>query len=185
MSTEVWRGVPGYPHYEVSSLGNVRSYKRRGRGGGVNETPKLLKPHPHNSGYLSHNLINERGEVKTVLIHALVLAAFEGPRPVGMITRHLDGNPHNNTRDNLRWGTYKENTEDSIAHGTSALAQGRLEKKLSDDDAVDIYRRAQAGESPREIHEDYPHVTLRLVRYVIAGAKRKKATKAYRAQVAS
>lgn len=52
------------------------------------------------------------------MLHLLVAAAFIGPRPPGKIVRHLDGNRKNPRWGNLAYGTYAENTQDAIAHGT-------------------------------------------------------------------
>lgn len=54
-------------------------------------------------------------EAKT--IHGLVLAAFDGPRPDDLETRHLDGNPTNNRLSNLIYGTGTENQLDRVRHG--------------------------------------------------------------------
>lgn len=47
----------------------------------------------------------------------LVGEAFLGPRPDGLETRHLDGNPANNSARNLRYGTKSENAQDRVRHG--------------------------------------------------------------------
>ena len=61
------------------------------------------------------------GRLKTV--HSLVLLAFVGDRPDGMIhTRHLDDDPSNNVLANLRYGTPKENAADRQTN--SPLAPG-------------------------------------------------------------
>jgi hypothetical protein len=75
-----------------------------------------LKPVPQSSGHLTVTL-HQDGQGKLVKIHLLVLEAFIGPRPVNMITRHLNGDPADNRLSNLIYGTYKENLEDDITHG--------------------------------------------------------------------
>lgn len=51
-------------------------------------------------------------------LHRLVLIAFAGPPPAGCEVLHIDGNPGNNNRNNLRWGTRSENVRDRVRHGT-------------------------------------------------------------------
>ena len=55
-------------------------------------------------------------------MHMLVLLAFSGPRNDGLQTRHMDGNPANNTLSNLRYGTAKQNIQDQLVHGTHSTA---------------------------------------------------------------
>jgi hypothetical protein len=59
---------------------------------------------------------------RTVFVHQAVAAAFLGARPDGLVVRHLDGNPSNNSLMNLRYGTSAENAYDRIAHGRHAQA---------------------------------------------------------------
>lgn len=101
--TEIWKPCPGYPGYEVSDLGNVRSPKQ------------ILVSVVGSHGYLQTQL--RRGNVRTV--HSLVLEAHVGPCPQGMESRHLDGNKLNCRLDNLCWGTPKQNGKDKIRHGTA------------------------------------------------------------------
>lgn len=52
------------------------------------------------------------------MVHLLILEAFQGPRPEGTVTRHLDGDKTNNRLSNLRRGTPAENSQDAMRHGT-------------------------------------------------------------------
>lgn len=51
-------------------------------------------------------------------MHVLVAAAWLGPRPDGLVIRHLDGNSRNNDVRNLAYGTPAENVRDTVRHGT-------------------------------------------------------------------
>lgn len=104
-----WLSVVGFPHYEVSDEGQIRSVPRyRVRGG-------LLRLNTSNS-YPSVYLYNDTGK-HTVKVHVAVTRAFLGPKPEGMETRHLDGNKTNNSLSNLVYGTSAQNREDTVAHG--------------------------------------------------------------------
>lgn len=108
-----WRPVEGFPHYEVSSEGDVRSSAR----GGL----KVLRARINPDGYPSYNLSRD-GQVTTFRLHQLMAAAFLGPRPSGQEVRHLDGDPLNRALSNLQWGTKSENALDQVRHGTHANA---------------------------------------------------------------
>ncbi len=117
MTDERWLPIDGELGYEVSDHGRVRSYAKPGRGIGLYEKPKILKPSsdgPSVKKYLKVAL--RRGNHRKV--HHLVLEAFVGPRPPNTECRHLDGNPKNNKLDNLCWGNKDDQTADKIRNGT-------------------------------------------------------------------
>lgn len=114
MTAEEWRDIPGFPSYEVSSAGRVRSY-RPWRGLPV---PRELRPAASGVGYLTLNLVSPERPNVTAYVHHLVALAFHGPRPQGLEIRHLDGNRLNNDADNLAYGTASENQKDRVRHGT-------------------------------------------------------------------
>lgn len=120
MTSEEWRPVLGWPGYEVSSKGRVRSVARtviRSDGLPHRVKERVLKPARHPDGYMKVGLSN-RGRKLTRPIHVLVATAFHGPCPDGMECRHLDGDAANNTATNLKWGTRSQNQMDRVQHGT-------------------------------------------------------------------
>lgn len=50
-------------------------------------------------------------------VHRLVLEAFVGPCPDGMVACHWDDNPENNHLNNLRWDTESSNQRDKVRNG--------------------------------------------------------------------
>ena len=62
-------------------------------------------------------VLSKKGRKKEERVHRLVLEAFVGPLPDGMVTRHLDGNPLNNHISNLQYGSQSENGLDTVRHG--------------------------------------------------------------------
>lgn len=106
--TETWRPVPGFPGYQVSSLGTIYSNRQGGR---------ELRP-ARNAGGYPHVSLRRDGERHHRYVHQLVAEVFIGPRPVGMEVRHLDGDRLNNSADNLQYGTAAENAQDRVRHGT-------------------------------------------------------------------
>lgn len=79
--TERWRQVDGWPGYEVSDLGRVRSWHAwRGQ-----PVPRLLNPSRASYGtrYFEVSMYRE-GLHQVKRLHRLVAAAFLGPMPEGM-----------------------------------------------------------------------------------------------------
>ena len=98
-----WRSITGYPHYEVSPCGQVRSTDRivyAGNGRQRRHKGKVLKPYLQTRGY--HVVSLGIGNKSTV--HRLVAEAYLGldrsDRTV--VVDHLDGDKINNHVDNLR-----------------------------------------------------------------------------------
>lgn len=188
MVRERWRVIEGFPNYEVSNLGNVRSWahKGRGRGKGRTKKPRLLTAtlRKGSTDYLTVTLYSEEGR-SVSLVHQLVTKTFHGPRPEGKVVRHLNGDPLDNRAENLAWGTPKENSADRYVHGTANFFGGRLPKVLTDEEAVSIWLRGQEGERPYDIAKDFPQVCPENVRLIVRGEARVKAIKRYLDTVAS
>lgn len=107
MCCETWLGVDGFPDYEVSDKGHVKSLKYG--------WPRVLKPIERPRGYLSVTLYNSNYIVRQ--ISWLVLEAFVGKRPDGYVTNHKDGIKINNELANLEWVTVSYNTKHAFDIG--------------------------------------------------------------------
>ena len=117
---EEWKPVEGFPDYEVSNCGNVRSVdrKRAYRHGLRTVKGKMLKPlpNPKRGGYQCVELC-DKSKHYHFQIHRLVASAFI-PNPEGKPqVNHIDCNPSNNCVENLEWVTPKENSAWMIACG--------------------------------------------------------------------
>jgi len=116
-TSERWLPVVGYEGlYEVSDRGRVRSLPRYNPRGGP-QGGQILQGRPlSGSGYLRVYLC-KGGSRRDWRIHRLVLLAFVGPCAEGHVVRHLDGDPARNWLTNLAYGTYSENSYDTVRHG--------------------------------------------------------------------
>ncbi len=112
---EKWKVVPGFPDYEVSTLGRLRSIRRR-RGVKLRVAKGWVVRKP---GYPMAIKVGLRRDGRTFefRLHRLILMTFVGPCPKGMEACHNDGNPLNNRLENLRWDTHSANMQDCIRHG--------------------------------------------------------------------
>lgn len=108
---ERWLPVVGYEGlYEVSDYGRVRNARTRH----ILTSVRTLKgAGRYERDHARVHLFNGHGEKKVKKVHLLVLEAFVGPRPEGMLGLHWDDDKDNNKLDNLRWGTQAENIEDA------------------------------------------------------------------------
>lgn len=121
MPTETWKPIPGYEKlYEASDLGNIRTLGRTvqtSAGWTRTQRPRKLQGWAHDFGYTRFALTRD-GQTTHHYGHALVLAAFVGPRPDGLNGLHRNGNPADNRLDNLYYGTQGDNGNDAVRHGT-------------------------------------------------------------------
>lgn len=110
------KAIPGY---HVTKDGQVVSVSHNWRGYGA----RPLKQHPNSHGYLRVRLTIE-GKRKSFFVHKLVTEIFHGPKPGKEYqVCHKDGARTNNSVDNLRWGTAKENAADRTKHGRCKAAE--------------------------------------------------------------
>lgn len=169
---ETWRPIPGFEGYEVSDLGRVRSFRRHGgRGRGLMETPRIKKVHPSAVGYLCVTLQKPDGNrCSKYHVHALVAAAFLGPRPEGMQVAHADGDRGNARLVNLRYATPAENAEDKRKHGTDTPGERNGRHKLTDRDVREIRQLRTRGALQRELAERFG-VSISAIQFVLSGER--------------
>jgi hypothetical protein len=143
---EQWRPVPGYEeNYEVSDQGNVRSLERTvvdsiGHTNFVRA--RVLKSAIGSAGYPRVSLCRDR-KCKTHSVHALVAAAFLGPRPEGLYALHGSADRTDNRACNLRYGTPTENAADKLRDGTHKRGESSQRNKVNEAQ-VRLLRRVYA-----------------------------------------
>lgn len=107
---EKWKPIDGYNGYEVSSLGRVRSYRKR-NSKELYSTPHILafkKCKTHCKEYLSVGLMRDNRR-ESISVHRLVAMSFI-PNPENKPqVHHIDNNEQNNNLENLEWATNSEN----------------------------------------------------------------------------
>lgn len=104
---EEWKEIVGYPGYQVSNLGRVKSLVKA-----YQRTDKILKPNPNTIGYMLVQLYPEPRQRKSLLVHRLVMMTFQ-PNPVmeELSVNHKDLDINNNQICNLEWVMAKQNSE--------------------------------------------------------------------------
>ena len=136
--TERWLPVPGFEgRYEVSDAGRIKSVARTEtivrhsrHVSSFQQTrfkcEKILAQCDRGNGYRCVRLLGRSQNV-----HQLVLRAFRGEAPVGLIGCHADGNKKNNSLENLRWDTYSANNAERFGHGMKPVDRrgGRFVKR--------------------------------------------------------
>lgn len=116
---EVWRPIPSLPTHLASSEGGIMRvpYTQGIPNGGV----RCYGGEPVIGQWDGTRYVYAFGG-KNYKVARLVCEAFGGLPPDGAVCMHLDENSRNNRRENLRWGTQKENLN---APGFIAYCQSR------------------------------------------------------------
>lgn len=108
---EEWKDIDGFPGYQISSYGNVRSFTNNRHG--LCNTPHFLGTDTNSNGY-KRVFLGSKGRF---FVHHLVAKAFI-PNPNDYpVVRHKDDDRLNNRADNLEWGTQADNIQDAIRRG--------------------------------------------------------------------
>lgn len=157
MEKEVWKDIMDCPGYQVSDMGNVRSFWKPKHGpipnGVLLDTPRIVKQTPAGRNgyriYLAVKIIKRDtyGVMiwrKSIKVHRLVLATFVGACPAGMEARHINGNGFDNRLSNLCYGTHTENMFDKKTHGTERIGSTNPFAKLTEAQVIEI-RNIYAG----------------------------------------
>ncbi len=152
-----YREIPRFVGYRFGSDGSVWSCIKKG--GALSQKTLCdqwhrLKPRPvttrrppgQGRRYYAV-LIRAEGErkAKNRMVHHLILEAFVGPRPPGLVSCHGDGDPANNRLSNLRWDTPGANHEDMRRHGVLRQGSAKTGSKLREADIPVIHKLRAKG----------------------------------------
>lgn len=123
---KIWKAVPDYPNYQVSSTGEVKSlnYNHTGR-------EKILSQGKVTKGYLSVVLVNSSGR-RMFLVHRLVAKLFiNNPNNYNSVN-HKDEDKTNNAVSNLEWCDNRYNVNYGTANVRRSKTLSRIKCKRVD-----------------------------------------------------
>ena len=120
---EVWKDIDGFPGYQVSDHGRVRTHNK------VTSSAKYPK-RVWKDRILKQKIGKDKscrlslwrdGKETTVLVHRLVANEFLGRNiDTELTVNHKDGNRLNNNVSNLEWMTREDNIKYGFTHGQYA-----------------------------------------------------------------
>jgi hypothetical protein len=154
----MWLPIPGFPNYEASDRGEIRSLdhmpafkdgrRRLSKG-------RVLKP-GIGKGYRLVVLRNAEGKRMTLKVSRAVLMAHVGPPPSpDAVCRHLNDVRHDDRLENLAWGTRLDNTNDRRRNGNDFCGEKHPNSRLTDADVSEIQTAVEAGTAQQVIADQY------------------------------
>lgn len=171
MLGEVWKDIPGFiGHYQISSLGRVKSLRReRPNGGWVNEC--IMKLRLSKSGYYHVNLF-KNGLRKTYKVHRLVAHNFIPNLERKPEVNRINGIKTINRTSNLEWCSRLENeihknkvlkiTNKGTRHGKAKLSASDVifirNSKLAQKDLAYSFNVSQATISLIKNNINWRHI---------------------------
>jgi hypothetical protein len=123
--------IPGYPGYLACRLGAIFRFKTRKR------VARPLTPVLQPSDYMRVCLSINKSKYQRY-VHHLILETYVGPCPPGMECLHGPGGRRDNSVENLRWGTHRENIADRERDGTTVRGERHPRAKLTTEDIHEI-----------------------------------------------
>ena len=161
---EIWKPIPGFSMYAVSTHGRVRREKQTNK---RLHKGLILSEYKRPDGYISYQLQDDANKRIGWLAHRLVLTVFVGTAPTQKHeVAHGDGNKSNNHISNLRWATKIENAFDKRRHGTHKCGEDIHHSVLTEKDvscARHLYDRGLSYRQLGEIFDISPSVIGRAV----------------------
>jgi len=110
---EVWKTIENYERYKISSNSKIIDTKKN----------KILVPYD-NKRYKRVPLTDCLGKQKHFYVHRLIALSFIPNIKNKPFINHIDGNPSNNSIENLEWCTHKENMRHAYVNGLSRYEKG-------------------------------------------------------------
>lgn len=153
--TITFKSITGLSGYRFGSDGSVWSRYVKGVRGRLGVTWSRITGGLDPRGYVILRLRDDYGSVLITRLHRMILTAFVGPCPPGLMACHNDGDPTNNRVENLRWDTRESNYADSERHGTACIGMRNGQAKLRNHDIPVIREMLGAGFTQQQIADRF------------------------------
>lgn len=151
---EIWKDIPGFENiYQASNLGQIRSTPGKTTSNARYATrvweSRILKPkygkRKGGSNKDARVSLWKNGEHKDFLVSRLVALAWVDGYEQGLTVNHIDGNPMNNSADNLEWISIAENIRHAFSTGLMSAVCDAVELTSADGVTLSFYSKSDAS----------------------------------------
>lgn len=136
-----YRHIPGFPGFACGSDGSFWSVKS----GSWRPLKRQMRETRKGKFYWCISLYDDSGKKRLLQCHRVIARTHLGPRPPGLICRHLNDDSLDLRVENLTYGTYSDNMRDSIRNGRQAFGERSGRSRLREADVVEMRNRFAAG----------------------------------------
>lgn len=129
---EEWKDIQGFPGYQVSNTGKVRSHNKVTKSARFpvrHWKDRELRQKVHHKDHYARVDLWRDGKNFTILVHRLVAEAFVPTDNHNLTVNHKDGNKANNSAVNLEWMSLQDNIKHEFETG---LATNQKKCSLQD-----------------------------------------------------
>lgn len=159
--TTLWKTLNEYPLYKISRNGEIYS-----------TWVKKMKKQTIRGGYKLVSVTNISGEEKKMFVHRLVALAYISNPNNYPIVNHKDGDPSNNSVENLEWCTYSQNSQHAHDIGLNK-AKKAVVKMDTQGNILSVYKSMREAAQSIGLSPD-------IISRVCRGAGRNKKAGGYR-----
>lgn len=106
---EIWKHIEGYPLYQISNTGKVKTCRSKNTRHITNNWYELKLRDNHKTNYVYVGLYEKGCNRKWFRVHRLVYHHFKGCIPDTLVVDHIDNDKKNNHISNLQLLTRSEN----------------------------------------------------------------------------
>lgn len=123
--------IPFYVNYAINKRGDLLNVKTgKFKTWSITSTENNKKN--QTGGYFYSRVVNDYGFSKCLFLHRALCLVFKhyDSSVLNLVVNHKDGNPSNNSLDNIEWSTYKDNNIHAIVTGLRSDTRKVLSKNI-------------------------------------------------------
>ena len=176
---EIWKDIPNYKGYQVSDIGNVRTFnkitytKKHGYRHWENRILKIKKNINKKNKRIDYRVdLWKDGKPKSFLVARLVAFTFYNMdiENEKLTVNHKDGNSLNNNINNLEIVSYRENNLHAFKNN---LIKTQIKVKIIDKETGTIIYPSSLAEGNKLINKSHAYLSLKIKNNIFEDKKYK------------